>query len=237
VDEAVRLLEEALLDENTSARWQARILRIARGPLDLAGFYRTALFTAATQSRVRGALLGLGESGTRGDVALVKPYLEANRPSVRRAALRALADLEPVSTIGPFRAALSDTLPGISKEGRRALEPRLAHVPFAVPAALISSEDAPSHSRRNALSLASHLSKWDGLPLLLEGCGSADGEVAGRARMLLGGWLSRYNRTFPTPTLAHVEKLEGIWARVGGLAQPREELDQIIRLARRLATT
>src|SRR6185369_11285928 len=96
--EALLLLEEALLDENTSARWQARILRIARGPVDLAGFYRMALSTAASPARVRGALLGLGESGARGDVALVKPYLEAERPSVRRAALRALADLEPVST-------------------------------------------------------------------------------------------------------------------------------------------
>jgi HEAT repeat protein len=233
-DEAGRLLEAALLDDNTSARWQARMLRIRRGPIDLADFYRTALAEARAPARLRGALLGLGESGTAADIAAVTAHLGADPTSVRRAAVRALSGLEADSSTQPFLAALVDPLPGISKEARRALLPRLRYLPIQVLADLIASDRAP-HVRGSALALASALSKWDALPLLLEGGGASAPEVAARAGLLLRGWLARYNKSFPLPTPAQVERIEAVWGRVAAAVPASGELGQIVRLARRLA--
>ena len=169
-EEARPLLEAALLDTHTTARWQARALVLARGPFDLAGFYRRVLAAADQPALVRGALLGLGESGTADDVARVVPFLSADRLRVRCAALRARADLEPLSATEPYLAALRSAEPGTSREARRALEPRLSHVAVAVLHAFVVDGAQPPHTRRNALSLAYGKSKWEKLPVLLDAC-------------------------------------------------------------------
>jgi HEAT repeat protein len=234
-EEANPLLADALLDPSTGARWQARILRLERGPIDLAAFYRAALAGAGTAAHTRGALLGLGESGTRTDIAAVTAHLWQGPVGIRRAALRALSYLESDSTTQPFLAALDDALPGLSKEGRRALESRLAHVPASRLAASIGASEATPHARRNALSLASHLSKWESLPLLLEGEAAADRAVAERGRVLVGGWFARYNKSFVLPTRAQVDRLEEVWHRVGKAEPSDGERGSILALARRLA--
>ena len=231
------LTEAALLDENSSARWQARILRLQHGPIDLAEFYRRAVSSAPTRARLRGALIGLGESGTKDDIARVVPHLQADETSVRRAALRALAGLEPSSTTEVFLSALTDDRPGVSREGRRALEPRLGHVPFQRLEAVVQPVEMPAHVRQNALSLASHLSKWESLPLLLEGAGSTDRAVAGRGGMLLDGWCRRYNRSFVVPTHQQMDRIEEVLRRMAERLRPgdRAEVQHIVRHARTFA--
>jgi HEAT repeat protein len=231
------LAERALLDESATARWQARMLRIPLGAFDLAEFYRQALAKASTNGRRRAALLGLGESGKREDIPLVREHLLAAPISVRRAALRALGGLEASTTVQPFLVALSDTQPGLSKEGRRALATRVDHVPLALLAAMVRSPELPAHARRNAASLAGQLSKWDALPLLLEASRTAEPEVASRGLALLRGWLSRYNRSFLVPTHAQLDRADEVLDRIAGqmVADQPLEIQDIVRQARRFA--
>jgi len=190
------------------------MLVLARGPFDLAGFYRGALSGADRPAPVRGALLGLGESGTADDVACVMPFLSAERLSVRRAALRARANLEPLSATLPYLVALRSSEPALSREARRALESRLSHVAVALLHELVVDQALPPHTRRNALSLASGKSKWERLPVLLDGCADPDESIASTARFLVDGWCARYNSSFLQPTPAQLEAAATSFARV-----------------------
>ncbi len=218
-EQARRLIEAALIDVNTTARWQARVLILQQGPYDLADFYRRALTTASSPARLRGALLGLGESGTRDDLFLVASYLTTERLSVRCAAIRALADLEPLTTTTPFLEAMVAPQPSVSREGRRALEPRLSHLPAATIGTLIIGQHFEAHVRRNALSLANELSKWEALPLLLDGCADGNEVAAKMALFLVEAWLRRYNRSFLQPTRAQLDRAAESLARIPGLAK------------------
>jgi HEAT repeat protein len=213
-EHARRLIEAALVDVNTTARWQARVLILQQGPCDLADFYRRALTTASSPARLRGALLGLGESGTRDDLSLVSSYLGAERLSVRCAAIRALADLEPLMTTAPFLEAMVAPQPSVSREGRRALEPRLSHLPAATIGTMIIGQHFEAHVRRNALSLANELSKWEALPLLLDGCADSNKMAAKMALLLVDAWLRRYNRSFLQPTRAQLDRAAESLARI-----------------------
>lgn len=234
-EEAISLAEQGLLDENTGARWMARLIRLHRGgPIDLAGFYRYALREDPTPSRIRAALLGLGESGDASDNLVVRPFLTDERASVRRAAIRALARLEPPGSVQPFLDALVDRAPGVSKEGRRALEPRRSSFGPTRLAPLIDDVDAPVHVRRNALMLAASLSKWDSLPLLLAGCGAGEPVVVERARGLLHAWRNRYNRSYQWPSQEQLDRIEEALRRVSAkLARAeRADLTDIVRYMR-----
>ena len=229
-DEVRPLFEAALLDTHTTARWQARVLVLARGPFDLAGFYRRVLGEATQPVLVRGALLGLGESGTTEDVARVVPFLSADRLRVRCAALHARADLEALSTIEPYLSALWSLEPGLSREARRALEPRLGHLPVATLNTLVVDHALPPHTRRNALSLANGKSKWERLPVLLDGCADSDEVIAKMASLLVDGWCARYNRSFLQPTPAQVALASASYARVSRRlsARSRPEIGHIL---------
>jgi HEAT repeat protein len=199
-EQAKTLFERALLDTNTTARWQGRIFMLQRGPFDLAAFYRRALATATQPAVVRGALFGLGESGTVDDVALVLPFMSSDRLGVRCAALRARAELEPASSTAPYLAALRLPEASVSREARRALETRLSYVAVATLRALVVDQSLPTHTRRNALALTKNKSKWERLPILLEACADGEEQNAKMALLLLEGWCDRYNRSFLQPT-------------------------------------
>ena len=238
-DQATTLLEAALLDTNTSARWQARALVLQRGPFDLAAFYRRVLSAASQPAMVRGALLGLGESGTADDVALLMPSLSADSLGVRCAALRARADLEPLSSIEPYLVALKLPEASVSREARRALEPRLAHVGVASLHEFVVDQALPPHTRRNALSLAKGKSKWERLPVLLDACGDPDETIANMALLLVDGWCTGYNRSFLQPTHAQVEAASASFARISRRlsAHARTEVGHIVSVLGRPSTT
>lgn len=234
-EQAKSLFEAALLDANTTARWQARAFILQRGPFDLADFYRRALSAATQPAAVRGALLGLGESGKPDDVALLGPFFSADRLGVRCAALRARAGLEPLSSVEPYLAALRLPEPSVSREARRALEPRLSHVSVAELQHLVADHGLPAHTRRNALSLANGKSKWERLPVLLDGCADPDEMIANMARLLVDGWRAGYNRSFLQPTPAQIGAAWASLTRVSRklAAHTRADVENILSVLRR----
>ncbi|HEY7376659.1 MAG TPA: hypothetical protein VIF57_31155 [Polyangia bacterium] len=228
------LLEAALLDANTTARWQARVLMLARGPFDLAAYYRRVLSTAAERAAIRGALLGLGESGTVADVAVVVPFLSADRARVSGAALRARAGLEPFSVTEPYLLTLRSPERSLSREARRALEPRLSFVPIAALREIVVDLALPPHARRNALLLAGGKSKWERLPALLDACADPDEVNAKLALLLVDGWNAGYNRSFVPPTRAQIDEAATAFARVSRRLGPRASVE-IAHVLRALA--
>jgi hypothetical protein len=228
-EQAKSLFEAALLDTNTTARWQGRVFMLQRGPFDLAAFYRRALSTATQPAAVRGALLGLGESGKVEDVSLVVPFMSADRLGVRCAALRARAGLEPLSSTEPYLVSLRLPEASVSREARRALEPRLSYLGVGILHDLIVDQSLPSHTRRNALSLAKNKSKWERLPLLLDGCADGDEMVANMALLLVDGWRARYNRSFLQPTAEQLIAAAAAFARVPRRLR-RAEIENIISI-------
>ena len=229
-EQARELLEAALLDTNTTARWQARAFILQRGPFDLVGFYRRALSVATQPARVRGALLGLGESGKPDDVTHLGPFLSAERLGVRCAALRARAGLEPLSSVEPYLAALKLPEASVSREARRALAPRLAHVPISILHGLVVEYQLPVHTRRHALALVKGKSKWEKLPVFLDGCADPDDKIAHLALLLVDGWRAGYNRSFLQPTKTQLETAAASLARVSRRlgAQARADVENLL---------
>lgn len=233
----VALTERALLDEAAATRWQARPLRVRAGPFDFAAFYRAALARADTRKLTRAALLGLAESGVRDDVDLVGPYLDADAPSVRRVAMKALGQLERMEVVEPFFAALSDPQPGVSGEARRALAARIAHVQAERVLALLTSNSAPAHARAHAAALGHSLSKWDALRVAITALQPTNADtpaILDAARRAVTTWLERYNRTFVAPTSDQLAAIESGLRAARIDEHTRDALQELLLSSRRV---
>ncbi len=234
--EVVQLSEAALLDEAAGLRWEARIARLKAGPIDFAGFYRARLANAVAPREIRAALLGLGESSGEHDVPLVRPYLNADSPSVRRVAMRALGQLEPLAVVDPFFVALCDPLPGVATEARRALVDRVAYVRIERVLGLLVATAAPAHTRANALALGRRLSKWDALLVVLTALDEGNpltAAILDAARNSAANWLAGYNRTFVPPTSEQLTAIESAAARAQLTEGAKAELLQLLGFSRR----
>jgi hypothetical protein len=147
-------LPDILLDGQTSVRTQAARL-LERVALDVAAseFYREAV---RTKTRLRPALLGLGETGGVRDADAVLPFVHDRSPGVRAAALRALSRLAPDPHVDRFAAAVFDRHARVSNEATRALC-RHAHLLTAAMRTLREHESVSGrapHTARNTEALA-----------------------------------------------------------------------------------
>lgn len=230
--EIVAITDVALLDEASATRWQAHRLRLRVAPIDFAAFYRAALVVAATPKRTRGALLGLGEWGDSSDVRLLTPHLEAGGSGIRRAAMRALGRLEPAEVVEPFFVALSDRLPGVASEARRALQDRIAHVRTDRLLAITGSSTASAQARAHAARLGARLSKWDALLVMLDALGNAGAELPASIPNALASWVQRYNRSFVRPTREQLDASEHAVARARLGAGLGAEVRHILHVSR-----
>jgi len=201
-DDAEKWLTAGLLDPSKSVREIARFfLRRSGLRSDFAAYYRERLHDPDVQ-RLASAIAGLGETGGASDVHLVLPFLEHERPKVRRPALRALSSLDPEATLPRIVEMLHDPAPSVSHAARQTLRRRRVD-PAAVTSVFRTA--AHSHSRFDALALGTTLSKWDSLPLLLEAATDDDPRLRTAARTWLKAWVAKQNRSFAQPTAAQID--------------------------------
>jgi HEAT repeat protein len=189
-------LAAALFDSNAGVRVPARFHLRARGTSNFTAIYRDGLETHDRRRR-GSALLGLGETGTQGDVAAILPHLDDLAPGIQRAALKALAQLDGDRHIDRFLAALASGSPGVSREAREALRTR-ATLLSADRLRGVGSRASNLHVRQNALFLVNCLNHWEALPDLLLLANSSEAAVANVARTYVDKWLADYNRRFFT---------------------------------------
>jgi HEAT repeat protein len=207
-EQALDLLSVALLDPNNLIRSGARHQINQLGGMDFAGFYRDAI---AKRHALDFALCGLGETGTAEDDDTILPFVHHPRARVRRAALNALARLNPKRHISLFHESLSDPSSGVSLEALRALSQNPASLS---PARLweIMRFAKQEHTRLHLVSLMTYLSKWESLYYLLSTCVDKDEAVARAAQREIHTWLQRFNRSYVVPSIE--QKLRAMTALI-----------------------
>jgi HEAT repeat protein len=198
-------LRVALFDARVSVRELARFYLKQSGTVDFAELYRQRLSQAGEDLAV--LVTSLGETGDRRDLATIEPYLANPDPTVRRAAIFALARLDSEGDVERFLAALNDPSARVAKAARRVIQER----PYALNRERATDLFANArylHSRRIIVSLMRYLSWWDSAPLLMNAATSEEPIVRATAINQLQLWRRNCYRTSCKPTEEQLELYE-----------------------------
>lgn len=214
-DKALPWLELALLDSHRSVRGYAQF-QLGRGSaFDLGEFYRGALSQPASPA-LYATISGIGETGTATDASLVVPHVSHKTPRIRRAALRALANLNPVEFVDVFRTCMADQSPAVSREAMKGLS-KTRHLSAGEDLWTIFGAHSELHVRRNTLFLIARLSKWESIGYLVQAVDADNEEVRKLARSYIRRWCQQFNSTFTAPTRTQSERLTSALHRSGAL--------------------
>lgn len=189
---AAPLLDEALFSPAATVRSGAQFYRRS---IDVAQVYREAL----AQKPSPATALGLGETGTSDDVALLAALVDAPQPMLRAAALTATARLGGESRAPKLLSALRDPSPTVRRAAARALTP-FAHGLTAELSALCLDPSVDTTTRRRLLHAFAETAFWTAAPVLLRLL--VDPDLQDRARIHLDGYARRWRIsafTRPTP--------------------------------------
>jgi HEAT repeat protein len=204
-DQALVELRLALLDPHVSMREEGRYELRKREEIDFAAFYRQAL-SSAGESELTTVISGVGESGAARDDSLLIPYTLHKSGKVRKAAIKAMSRLNGGAHLAVFINALQDEVPGVSREGQRALARKVTLVGGESLWEVFNATRYP-FVRRNALYLLTLLGKWDSICFLIKATGDSDEEIASNVRLYIDRWLRQFNRRFTAPTGEQLTRL------------------------------
>jgi HEAT repeat protein len=215
---------QALLDDNASIRELARFYLGKLQEVNWPEVYRRAIID---HPQSVAALCGLGETGDHSDVIAVRGYLESPLPRLRRAAVRAFANLGREPVVVDLAKYLQDDSPAVVREVSKQLQ--------ASPAALdaerlfrVVLEADRQHVRDTALRLIFATGKWRSLPWLIRSAAHSDSQTAEHAQKLVEAWFTppRCNRIFTNPSPAERQLI------IGALDDSRRLIDRtfVVRL-------
>ena len=210
-------LREALLDPNQSIREESRhhLHKTDSVDFDFAAFYRQYLTTAEPQT-LYAAISGLGETGRPHDVSLILPFVNHHASRIRRAAIKALAMLQPETHVDIFLKALEDEVSSVSRQGGKALATKTSSVSAARLWDLFASTPH-LHVKRNVLSLIAKFTKWESISYLVKAVSEDNEDIVAMSRFAINRWLFRFNRSFSSPTSEQVARLKDALAQCGML--------------------
>jgi hypothetical protein len=215
-DDLVRpRLEQLLLDRSAHLRRTAQT-RAATLGVDAAAVYRSRL-------PMRAAVLGLGETGSEGDVDRVAALLDAQQPApARRAAVRALGRLAPrdllLSLLPPL---LESDQPSVAREVGR----QLRRIGFTLAGEPLARALGSPHVwiREAALGIALGRHGWDTPVAALSLYDDEEASLREYARSALGDWLARKAPSAGAPSKEQAERLRSSLDRLA-LAPDLERL-------------
>jgi HEAT repeat protein len=196
------------------ARWKLRDIGAA---VDFRDFYLSRLQDAPDDQILAAACLGLSETGSKEDAPLLAPLANHDKARIRKAAVKALADLDPPGYIDTFFQLLTDRAPGVSAQAAHALIKSVENLDNDTIWSL-SCASPLWHVRRNAVRVLNHLSKWDRIAYLMLAAGQADPRVSELAVKFIENWDRQYGTTFgySRPTQLQVEKFAGAMCCLSG---------------------
>lgn len=195
-DDATDRLEQALFDSHGSVRSLAQFwMKKLRPEVSVAEVYREVL-ARGDQTKLRAAILGVGETGEKQDAARVAENLNAGTQSLQKAAIRSLASLDREAYTDRFFRALSDDEPGISNEAARALRPLARR--FHDQLLPVFRESRLPHTKRNVFRLLQTLPFWRRGIFLFEAIRDSDEHIVKHALNHLRTWIDR-SGGMPTP--------------------------------------
>ena len=206
-------LVSALLDAHPSMREEARYqLRKTSVPMDMASHYRQSLESGLF---LFAAISGLGETGGVTDAQSVLPFVSHQHSKIRHAAIKALAQLDFSSHVDSLFKALGDESPRVSRQALMSLLKGRAMISGERLWKLFASSEQ-FYVKRNAVILIAKLSKWDSICYLLRALHTADENVLNSTRFWIKHWLTRFNRSFVSPTEEQVGELLQLLDQTGG---------------------
>ncbi|MBW5471298.1 hypothetical protein GPJ61_26280 [Brevibacillus formosus] len=192
-EESTDALLAGLLDGHKSIREMARFYLKDKN-INFAAFYREKLVDTEEQV-IPIAIVGVGETGVRADDQWILPFLRHENERIQRAAVKALAMLNPEDHIEVFIRALQTNKRSASREVRQILADRveLRHADMLWK---ILEKDVGLHVKKNILFLFSKMNKADSISLLLRACVVQEKEIRDDAILYVEHWLYGYNRRF-----------------------------------------
>lgn len=211
-------LRAALLDRSTRVRDVAR-WRAGRRGLDVPAVYRAVLGAdgphAASPRAVVASLAGLGRDGDARDLAAIERRLDDPWPSVRAAAVRALAArTDPAEKIDRLGGLLLDGSPQVATAAAQALA---AVGPAATAAAEELAWASPQPwSRRAAWRLRHAHGGWGRVEADLRAVAEADPDLAELGRTSLLNWLTTSAATtWQRPAAVQIDRLAALLPAAG----------------------
>lgn len=203
------LFPEVLLDRAACVRDVARfVARTHQLPVVVRDIYVRGL-TSAGPRHVTAAIAGVGEVGAREDATLLTPHLGSPVPRNRRAALRALARLDPEGAAGPAIAALADDATSVRSAAVAILSARETHVDLAFVSE--GRRSLPPCVRLDLLRVIARAPKWVAAAGLLEAVGDEDDVVRAAAVRSVDRWLDAFNRSQAKPSAAQRARIATVF--------------------------
>ncbi|KZZ84319.1 HEAT repeat domain-containing protein [Bacillus sp. SJS] len=202
-DQSIKELEKALFDKSAAIRSAARYLLKKQNITEIAPYY-TKVLKQKPDENLRGALLGIGETGSKDHVEMILPLLNVDKTGIVKAAIRAVSMLDAENNKDEFIKLMSHEHSGISKESRRAVQRTFCYE-RTNDIYRLYKEGKTYHSRYQAAVLLSSLSKWDSLRYILEFyVTKEDDSISRLGKRQLAKWMAVYNRTFTAPSKEQV---------------------------------
>ena len=195
----------ALFDQHWSVRAAAVTFLRASG-FDLQAFYRAVLLNpVSSTAELKIGLSALASLNVASDLVLVKGFIEARTPALRRTALAAWLMLKPEDKDLIAIEALRDSSPAVRRFSSHVIQRKGAYVPFEV---------IRSHLERQGdwyllLSL-SQMNKWDWLSTiaLVAARIKTNGIDEERLRFSLRSWRLKAGSRYESPTAQQLEFLK-----------------------------
>ena len=212
--DAIRELQDGVLDSRASLRDFCRFWLGKRGVTDFQAIYRQAFVVTGPSAAV---IAGLGEVGDASDIPVMKAALASDTISVRRAAVPALMKLAGAEAIPHILPHLSDVSLSVCRVAYDVLLKQAERLSVEELWLLYRTEPRPIAKMR-LLKLLGSLDLWTVLPYLIQAYGEADQEsskyVAEQIHTRLG---ESFNPTQPWQSIAgpNREQLQHIGSALG----------------------
>jgi HEAT repeat protein len=215
------ILRGALLDRSARVRSLARFLAAKLdASIDVRALYLEPLDAALDRSSAA-AIDGLGEVGTRDDADRLMPLLTVERPRIRRAALRALAQCDRDRALPAAISALEDPSGSVRGAAGAIVRAQRHRVDFATLHGRWRQESDPN-VRVGMLFLLAQAPKWDAVVYLLDALVTDSSESMQRhASGLLTAWIAAFNRSQLQPSREHLQRIRAVLAAPSARVEAR----------------
>ena len=185
------------------------------------------MIQAGDRKVLAGAIVSLGETGTKADAAWLRLFVSDPNEAIAGAAVQAVARLEGAASREWLLALMSsDGRERVVREAGRSLE-RPESEREVEQLAYVFRSDSPRHCRRAALTLLLRLNAFEALVYATEAMDSNDEALRQRAGGFM--WRTRWKGVFTTPTESQRRAME-VALRAHGAALSLSERRIVMRV-------
>lgn len=204
--ESTGIAQSLLFDRSATVRELALNVLVKRG-VSVSALLRPILEqSSAPPDRLRHAIWGLAQLGQLDALPRLKDFVSDFHPSVRRAAVLALAKLDSANAAGYLLAGLRDASPVVHKGLTRQIIRSGVDISVDDVGALLH-ENLP-HLCHAALTLAPETGKWEWLLLLLEAVQLPPGLISQQEMANeLAHWDQAFNLSYLQPTSQQISRI------------------------------